>query len=63
MVLGDQTKALNTRISNMCGYNVSGSRNPFAECGTHGCQHHAQAHAYQQVNMFKLDKPEFQGCL
>jgi hypothetical protein len=62
-VLGDQIKALATQISNMCGHNESGSRNQFAEYGMHGRQHHAQAHAHQQVNRFKLDKSEFQGCL
>jgi hypothetical protein len=59
-VLGDQIKTLASQISNMCGHNESGSRNPFAERGTHGRQHHAQAHAHQQMNKFKLDKPEFQ---
>jgi hypothetical protein len=34
-VLGDQIKALTTQISNTCGHNGSGSRNPFAECGMH----------------------------
>ena len=63
MILGDQIKALTTQISNMCGHNGSGSRNPFAERKTHECKHHAQAHAYQWVNKFKLDKTEFQGCL
>jgi hypothetical protein len=43
-------------------HNENGSRNPFAERGTHGRQHHAQAHAYRRVSRFKLDIPEFQGC-
>jgi hypothetical protein len=30
---------------------------------THGCQHHAQAHANQWGNGFKLNIPEFQGDL
>ena len=59
-VLGDQIKGLTTQISNMCGHNGNGSRNLFAE---HEHQHHAQVHAHQRVNRFKLDKPEFQGCL
>jgi hypothetical protein len=61
-VLGDQIKALVTQISNMCGHNENGSRNSFAECGTHERQHHAQAHAHRRVSRFKLDIPEFQGC-
>jgi hypothetical protein len=60
---GDQIKALATQISNMCGHNGSGSRNPFVECRTHRRQHHVQAHAHRRVNWFELDKPEFQGCL
>jgi hypothetical protein len=61
-VLGDQIKALVTQISNMCGHNENGSRNPFAEHRTHGRQHHAQAHAHRRVSRFKLDIPELQGC-
>jgi hypothetical protein len=61
-VLEDQIKALATQISNMCGHNENGSRNPFAKRGTHGRQHHAQAHAHRRVSRFKLDIPEFQGC-
>jgi hypothetical protein len=62
-VLGDQIKALAIQISNMCGHNRSGSRNPFAERGTHGRQHYAQAHTHRRVSRFKLDIPEFQSCL
>jgi hypothetical protein len=61
-VLGDKIKALATQISNMCGHNENGSRNSFAERGTHGRQHHAQAHAHRRVSRFKLDILEFQGC-
>jgi hypothetical protein len=61
-VLGDQIKALVTQISNICGHNENGSRNPFAERGTHRRQHHAQAHAHRWVSRFKLDILEFQGC-
>jgi hypothetical protein len=61
-VLGDQIKALATQISNMCGHNENGSRNPFAERGMHERQHYAQAHAHWRVSRFKLDIPEFQGC-
>ena len=56
-ILGDQIEALVTQISNMCGHNENGSRNLFAERGTHGRQHHAQAHAHWQVSRFKLDIP------
>jgi hypothetical protein len=61
-VLRDQIKALATQISNMCGHNKNGSRNPFAERETHEHQHHAQAHAHRRVSRFKLNIPEFQGC-
>jgi hypothetical protein len=61
-VLRDQIKALANQISNMCGHNENGSTNPFAECGTHGRQHHAQAHTHRRVSRFKLDISEFQGC-
>jgi hypothetical protein len=47
----------------MGGHNGNGSRNPSAECRTHGCQHHAQAHAARWVNGFKLNILEFQGDL
>jgi hypothetical protein len=47
----------------MGGHNGDGSRDPSAECGTHGCQHRAQAHANQWGNIFKLNIPEFQGDL
>jgi hypothetical protein len=62
MVLGDQIKALAIQISNMCGHNGSGYRNPFVKGGTHGCQHHAQAHVHRRVSRFKLDILELQGC-
>jgi hypothetical protein len=61
-VLGDQIKVLATQISNMCGHNENGPRNPFAEREMHECQHHAQVHAHRRVSRFKLDIPEFQGC-
>jgi hypothetical protein len=62
-ISGDQSKALATQISNMCGHNLSRSRNLLTECGTHGRQHHGQAHAHRRVNRFKLNIPEFQGDL
>jgi hypothetical protein len=62
-VLGDQIKALATQISNFCGHNEIGSRNPFTERRMQGRQHLAQAHANRRVSRFKLDTPEFQGCL
>jgi hypothetical protein len=62
-VLGDQIKAFTTQLSNMGGHNWDGSRDPFGERGTHGHQHHAQAHANQWGNRFKLNIPEFQGDL
>jgi hypothetical protein len=63
MVLGDQIKALATQISNLCGHNEIGFRNPFTERQTQGRQHLAQAHANRRVRRFKLDTLEFQGCL
>jgi hypothetical protein len=36
---------------------------PFTERQTQGRQHLAQAHANRRVRRFKLDTPEFQGCL
>jgi hypothetical protein len=62
-VLGDQIKALATQISNLCGHNEIGSRNPFTERRTHGHQHLVQAYANRWVSRFKLDTLEFQGCL
>ena len=62
-VLEDQIKALATQIFNLCGHNGIGSRNPFTECWTQGCQHLAQAHANRRVSRFKVDTPKFQGCL
>jgi hypothetical protein len=62
-ILGDQIKALPTQISNLCGHNEIGCRNPFTERRTQGRQHLAQAHANRRVSRFKLDTPEFQGCL
>jgi hypothetical protein len=61
--LEDQLETLATQISNLCGHNEIGSRNPFTERRTQGHQHLAQAHANRQVSRFKLDTPEFQGCL
>jgi hypothetical protein len=63
MVLGDQIKAFTTQLSNMGDHNWDGSRDLFAERGTHGHQHRAQAHANQWGNRFKLNIPEFQGDL
>jgi hypothetical protein len=62
-VLGDQIKALATQISNLSSHYEIGSRNPFIEHRTQGHQHLAQAHANRRVSRFKLDTPEFQGCL
>jgi hypothetical protein len=61
--LEDQLKTLLTQISNMGGHKGNGSRNPYVECQTQGRQHHAQAHAIQWVDGFKLNIPEFQGDL
>ena len=61
--LENQLETSPTRISNSCRYNENGSRNPSAECKTHGRQHHAQAHAIWWVDGFRLDTPEFQSCL
>jgi hypothetical protein len=63
MVLGDQIKALTTQISNLCGNNEIGCRNPFIECRMQGHQHLMQAHANRRVSRFKLNTLEFQGCL
>jgi hypothetical protein len=62
-VLGDQIRALTTQLSNMGGHNGDGSGDLYAEHGTHRRQHHAQAHANQWGNRFKLNIPEFQGDL
>jgi hypothetical protein len=62
-VFGDQIKALTTQFSNIGGHNGDGSGDPFAERGTDGCQHYAQAHANQWGNRFKLNILEFQGDL
>jgi hypothetical protein len=59
---GGSNQSQATQISNMCGHNENGSKNPFAERRMHGRQHHAQAHAHRRVSRFKLDIPEFQGC-
>jgi hypothetical protein len=63
MVLGDQIRAHTTHFSNVGGHNGDGFGNPSAERGTHGRQHHAQAHANQWGNGFKLNIPKFQGDL
>jgi hypothetical protein len=63
MVLGDQIRALTTQFSNMGGHNGNGSGDPSAERKTHIHQHHAQAHANQWRNGFKLNIPKFQGDL
>jgi hypothetical protein len=62
-VLGDQIKALIIQLSNMGGHNGNGSGDPSAERRTHRHQHRVQAHANQWENEFKLNIPEFQGCL
>jgi hypothetical protein len=62
-ILGDQIKALTTQFSNMGGHNRDGSRDPSAERGMHGRQHHVQAHANQWENGFKLNIPEFERDL
>jgi hypothetical protein len=62
-ILGDQIKALTTQFSNMGGHNGDGSGDPYAEHGTHDRQHHAQAHANQWENKFKLNISKFQGDL
>jgi hypothetical protein len=61
--LEDQCEASPTQISNLYRHNEHGSRNPYAECQTYGCQHRAQAHATWWVDRFKLDIPKFQGDL
>ena len=61
--LEDQLETSPTQISNLCRHNGNESRNPSTERQTHGCQHHAQAHATRWVDGFKLDIPEFQGDL
>jgi hypothetical protein len=61
--LEDRREALPTQISNLYRHNGNGSRNPSAECRTHGSQHHAQAHATRWVDEFKLKIPEFLGVL
>jgi hypothetical protein len=61
--LEDRSEASPTQISNLYRHNGNGSRNPSAERRTHGCQHHAQAHATWWVDGFRLDTPEFQSCL
>ena len=48
----DQIEDLTTQISNLCGYNGNGFRNPFMECRTHERQHLAQAHVNQRVSKF-----------
>jgi hypothetical protein len=44
-------------------HNGNESRHASTKRRTHGRQHHAQAHATQWVDGFKLDIPEFQGDL
>ena len=61
--LEDQLETSPTQISNVCGHNGNGSKNPSAEHRTHGRKHHAQVHATRWVNGFQLDIPEFQGDL
>jgi hypothetical protein len=61
--LEDRCEASPTQISNLYRHNEHGSRNPSAECRTHGRQHHAQAYATRWVDGFKLDFPEFPGVL
>jgi hypothetical protein len=58
-VLGDQIKALTTKISNLSGHNGIGSRNPFTKPRIQGRQHLEQAHANWRVSRFKLDTLEF----
>jgi hypothetical protein len=53
--LEDQCEASPTQISKLYRHNEHGSRNPSAERGIHENQHHAQAHATQWVDGFKLD--------
>jgi hypothetical protein len=62
-VLGDQNRVLTTQFSNMGGHNGDGFGEPFVERGTHGHQHHAQAHANQWGDGFKFNIPECQGDL
>jgi hypothetical protein len=62
-VLGDQIRFLTTQFSNMGGHNGNGSEDPSAERGTHGRQHHAQEHANQWGDRFKLNILEFQWDL
>jgi hypothetical protein len=59
MAMRGQIKDLTTQISNLCGHKGNGSRNPFTERQTHGCQHLAQAHANWWVSRFKLKIPKF----
>ena len=63
VALEDQLETSPTQISNVCGHNENGSRNPSAKHRMHGRQHHAQAHATRWVDGFKLDISEFQGDL
>ena len=62
-VMKDQIEDLTTQVSDWCHHNGNGSKNPFTERQTQGRQHLAQAHANWWVSRFKLDIPEFQGCL
>jgi hypothetical protein len=61
--LEDQLETSPTQISNVCGHNGNGSRNPSVERQIHGRQHLAQAHVAWWVDGIELDIPEFQGDL
>jgi hypothetical protein len=61
--LEDRREASPTQISNLYRHNGNGSRNHSAERRTHGSQHHAQAHATQWVDGFKLNFSKFPGVL
>jgi hypothetical protein len=61
--LEDQLETSLIQISNMGGHKGNRFRNPSTEHRTQGHQHHAQAHATQWMDGFKLNIPEFQGGL